>query len=300
MSIKTVLPTLFLGVIFNCYAQNNEVQIRVDSLSPQVYMLTGKGGNIGIYIGETKVFMIDDQFDHLSAKIKKSIASLTDKPISTLFNTHMHGDHSGGNANFNTKKVTLVAHDNVRKRIKKNQKEKLDKQEIPKEKYDKMLPEVTFSDNITFFDGDETIMAFHVHNAHTDGDSMVYFLKNNVLHMGDTYFSGRYPFIDLKSGGSIHGYINAIKKALLLINDNTKIIPGHGRPSNKAELQNYVLLLEDILKKIQYAINSGSSLEEVKANTSLTQTYDARYGNGFISPEKIRETYYKSLTQLKK
>lgn len=297
MKIRTTFLTFTLGIffVFNTNAQDKEVVITVDTLSQNVYMLTGQGGNIGIYIGETNVFMIDDQFDRLSDKIKATVASLTEKPLSTLFNTHMHGDHSGGNANFNTSTVTLVAHDNVRERIKTNQQAKLDKNEITTTYLNKMLPEVTFSDDITFHDGHETIMAFHVHNAHTDGDAMVYFMNNNVLHMGDTYFSGRYPFIDLKSGGSTQGYINAHKKALLLINADTKIIPGHGRPSNKAELETYVLMLEDIQNKVQASIDAGATLEEVKENTSLTESYDEVHGNGFINPERLRETFYKSL-----
>lgn len=297
MKMKTAASTLVLAIIsvFVMKAQDKEVVITVDTLAQNVYMLTGQGGNIGIYVGPTTVFMIDDQFDRLSNKIKTAISTLTDKPIATLFNTHMHGDHSGGNANFNSTMATLVAHDNVRERIKTNQQAKLDKKEITTEYFDKMLPEVTFSDDITFYDGDETIMAFHVHNAHTDGDAMVYFMNNNVLHMGDTYFSGRYPFIDLKSGGSVQGYIDAHIKALMLINNGTKIIPGHGRPSTKKELENYVAMLEDIQAKVQSAIDAGSSLEDVKANAALTRGYDEVHGNGFINPERLRETFYKSL-----
>ena len=297
MKIKTSFFTITLCFIagFSLTAQDKEVVITVDTLSQNVYMLTGQGGNIGVFIGETNVFMIDDQFDRLSDKIKATIASLTEKPLATLFNTHMHGDHSGGNAKFNTSSVTLVAHDNVRERIKTNQQAKLNKKEITTAYFDNMLPEITFSDDITFHDGDETIMAFHVHNAHTDGDAMVYFMNNNVLHMGDTYFSGRYPFIDLKSGGSTQGFINAHKKALLLINAETKIIPGHGRPSNKAELETYVAMLEDIQSEIQASIDAGASLNEVKGNTSLTKSYDEVHGNGFINPERLRETFYNSL-----
>lgn len=277
-------------------AQDGEVIITVDTLSQNVYMLTGQGGNIGIYVGENNVFMIDDQFERLSDKIKTAINSLTDKPIATLFNTHMHGDHSGGNAKFNSEAVILVAHDNVRDRIKANQQAKLEKKEITADYLAKMLPEVTFSEDITFYDGDETIMAFHVHNAHTDGDAMVYFVNNNVLHMGDTYFSERYPYMDLKSGGSVNGYIEGHKKALMVINDETKIIPGHGRPSNKKELETYVAMLEDIRSNMQAAIDADASLEDVKANASLTKAYDEVHGTGFISPERFRETLYISLT----
>jgi len=297
MKIKALFFTFLIAIcsVFHLKAQDKEVVITVDTLSQNVYMLTGQGGNIGIYVGESNVFMIDDQFARLSDKIKTAIKSLTDKPIATLFNTHMHGDHSGGNANFNSEAVLLVAHDNVRDRIKTNQQAKLDKKEITADYLAQMLPEVTFSDDITFYDGDETIMAFHVHNAHTDGDAMVYFVNNNVLHMGDTYFSGRYPYMDLKSGGSIDGYIDAHKKALMVINDETKIIPGHGRPSTKEKLNTYVTMLEDIRAKIQAEIDADATLEEVKANSSLTKVYDAVHGNGFISPERFRETIYNSL-----
>ena len=283
-----------LSILF-AEAQNKEVNVTVDTLSKNVFMLTGQGGNIGIYVGETHVFMIDDQFDRLSEKIKTAISGLTEKPIAFLFNTHMHGDHSGGNARFNSEAVTLVAQDNARERIQSNLSSKLEAQEISQEDYVKMLPEVTFSQDITFYDGDETIMGFHVHNAHTDGDAMVYFMENNVLHMGDTYFSGRYPYIDLKSGGSIDGFIEAEKRALLVINDDTKIIPGHGRPSNKAELQRSVSMLEDIRAKVQAQIDAGATLDEVKADTSLTKDYDSTNGTGFINPERIREIIYTSL-----
>lgn len=301
MRIIACIASVFL---FACsptpsIAQDQEVVITVDSLSQQVYMLTGQGGNIGIFVGEKNVFMIDDQYGRLSDKIKASISSLTDKPLAFLFNTHMHGDHTGGNANFNSDFINIVAHDNVRTRLVKNQIKAIDENKMSAEVAQKMLPEVTFSTDITFYDGEETIMAFHVHNAHTDGDAMVYFVKNNVLHMGDTYFAGRYPYIDLNSGGSINGYIEAHKKALLVINEDTKIIPGHGRPSNKKELTTYTAMLEEIKGIIQTEINAGKSLDEVKANTELTKAYDATHGSGFIDPDRMKEIFYTSLKDKK-
>jgi len=288
-AIKRCIP-IFLSFCFvtMAIAQEKEVRIKIDTLSQDVFMLTGQGGNIGIYTGQDNVFMIDDQFERLSDKIKKAIGRLTDQPISFLFNTHMHGDHTGGNAKFNSKATTVVAHDNVRKSLVNRlaNDEKLDK---------KILPEVSFSDDITFYDGDETIMAFHVHNAHTNGDAIVYFLKNNILHMGDTYFSGRYPYIDLKSGGSVNGYIAAQRKALLLINTETKIIPGHGRPSSRAELEAYVEMLEAMKAKVLNEIKAGKTLDEVKNNADLLSDYDNTHGNGFINPERVREIFYTSL-----
>jgi glyoxylase-like metal-dependent hydrolase (beta-lactamase superfamily II) len=288
---------LFLCAPALLYAQDGEVTIQIDSLSKDVYMLTGQGGNIGIYVGTTYVFMIDDQFDRLSDKIKAAIKSISDKPIAFLFNTHMHGDHSGGNASFNTVETTLVAHVNARERINEQQKAALEEQKIDAAFHRKMLPEVTYSEDITFHDGEETIMAFHVHNAHTDGDSEIYFMENNVIHMGDTYFAGRYPYIDLDSGGSVNGFIDAQKKVLMLINDDTVIIPGHGRPSNKAELRKYISMLEDIRSRVKAAIDAGKTAEEVKSMSELTAEYDEVHGSGFINPERIREIYFNSLTR---
>ena len=272
--IKSLLVTTGILLPLTASAQNEEVVITVDTLSSDVYMLTGQGGNIGIYVGEEYVFMIDDQFDRLSDKIKATINQLSEKPIAFLFNTHMHGDHTGGNAKFNEGSTTIVAHDNVRRRVQNNNQKELDEKKISLEYFNKMLPEVTFSDDITFHDGAETIMAFHVHDAHTDGDAMVYFVSNNVLHTGDTYFAGRYPYIDLNSGGSVEGFINAHKKALMVINDDTIIIPGHGRPSNKKELQAYVGLMEEIKNKVTAAIASGKSLEDLIADPTIGGDYD--------------------------
>ncbi|WP_324023793.1 MBL fold metallo-hydrolase [Maribacter sp. BPC-D8] len=270
------------------WSQEKEVTITIDTLTSEVYMLTGEGGNIGLYVNDTNSFMIDDQFARLSPKIKKAVASITDKPLRYLFNTHMHGDHTGGNAEFNSSTTTLIAQDNVRKDLLKRLKEK---PELGSE----ILPEISFSEELNIFEADETIMAFHVHNAHTDSDAMIYFMKNNVLHMGDTYFSERYPYMDLKNGGSLNGYIDAIKRALMLIDDKTIIIPGHGRSSNKLELIAYVDMLETIKENILKAIASGDTLEEVEKNSSISSKYDNNFGTGFISPERMRTIFYTSL-----
>ncbi|WP_136466064.1 MBL fold metallo-hydrolase [Flagellimonas onchidii] len=291
--MRASLFSLIFFLTFSIYGQ--DVTISIDTLSENTYMLTGRGGNIGIYVGDNRVFMIDDQFAPLSNKIKAAIATLTNKPISYLVNTHMHGDHTGGNVNFNSETTTLIAHDNVRKKLKKNGLKNVEANKMSPSDYKKSLPEITYSEGMTFYDGDETIMALHVHNAHTDGDTMIYFLNENVLHMGDTYFSGRYPYIDLNNGGSIQGYIAAHHKALLLIDENTKIIPGHGRPSNKRELETYTAMLKDIQAIVQNEIDQGKTLDQVKNNSSLLSKYDATHGNGYINPEKMRETLYRSL-----
>lgn len=292
--MRALTFSLIFLFTFSIYGQ--EVTISIDTLSQNTFMLTGRGGNIGVYVGNKNVFMIDDQFAPLSDKIKTAISTLTSKPITYLVNTHMHGDHTGGNINFNTENTTLVAHDNVRKRLETKGLKNVSEKKMSQEDYEKSLPEITFSEGMTFYDDNETIMALHVHNAHTDGDTMVYFVNENVLHMGDTYFSGRYPYIDLNSGGSIVGYIAAHKKALMVIDENTTIIPGHGRPSNKKELENYVMMLSEIQAIVQKEIDAGKTLDQVKNNTSLLSQYDGVHGNGYIKPEKMRETVYKSLS----
>lgn len=291
--MRALTFSLIFLFTFSIYSQ--EVTISIDTLNQNTFMLTGRGGNIGVYVGNNHVFMIDDQFAPLSDKIKTAISTLTSKPITYLVNTHMHGDHTGGNINFNTENTTLVAHDNVRKKLEAKGLKNVSEKKMSQEDYEKSLPEITFSESMTFYDDNETIMALHVHNAHTDGDTMIYFVNENILHMGDTYFSGRYPYIDLNNGGSIEGYIAAHKKALMVIDENTKIIPGHGRPSNKKELKNYVMMLSEIQAIVQKEIDAGKTLDQVKSNTSLLSEYDATHGNGYIDPEKMRVTLYKSL-----
>ncbi|WP_422350210.1 MBL fold metallo-hydrolase [Flagellimonas sp.] len=292
--MRLLLTLLFVFPAF-LNAQMEEVTITVDTLTSNTYMLTGRGGNIGIYVGQDKVYMIDDQFAPLSDKIKKTIASLTNKSVSFLVNTHMHGDHTGGNANFNSYETTIVAQDNVRKRLQERGQKNVADKKLSQSDYEKSLPEITHADGMTFYEGDEIIMLMHVHNAHTDGDTQVYFVNENVLHMGDTYFAGRYPYIDINSGGSIDGYIAASKNALMVIDAETQIIPGHGRPSNKKELQGFVAMLEDIRSIIQKEIDAGKGLEEVKNNSALLAKYDETHGKAYINPEKMREAVYRSL-----
>lgn len=292
--MQRILATLLLFPVL-VQAQMEEVTITVDTLSSKVYMLTGRGGNIGVYVGTDKVYMVDDQFAPLSDRIKATISTLTDKPITYLVNTHMHGDHTGGNANFNSNETTIVAQDRVRTRLQERGQKSVAEQKMSQTDYEKSLPEITHSEGMTFYEGDETILLMHVHNAHTDGDTQVYFMKENVLHMGDTYFAGRYPYIDINSGGSIHGYIEASKNALMVIDEETKIIPGHGRPSNKEELQGFLAMLEDIRSIIQKEVDAGKTLEQVKTNAALLEKYDATHGNGYINGERMREAVYRSL-----
>ncbi len=262
------------------------VQIKMDQVADQVYMLTGAGGNIAISIGDDGVFMVDDQFAPLSAKIKKAIATVTDREVSFLVNTHFHGDHTGGNANFAATGAIIVAHDNVRKRL----------AEDPSKEG---LPVITFSDDTTFYMNSNDIFITHVHNAHTDGDALVYFAQSNVLHTGDTFFNGRFPYIDVNRGGSIDGDIAAAQKGLMLINDNTVIIPGHGPKGTKTDYKNYLTMLKTIRANVQQAIDQGKTETEIAAMPSLTNAFftDAQVAKDFISGPKMRIAVYKSLQQ---
>lgn len=265
-------------------SQNREVTIKTTKLSDNVYMLVGSGGNIGISAGEDGVFIIDDQFAQLTPKIIEAIKAISDKPLQFLVNTHYHGDHTGGNENMAKLGVKIIAHENVRKRLMDGEKSK------------GTLPIITFNDRVNVHMNGEDVNIHHVEHAHTDGDAMLYFTKSNVLHTGDTYFHKRYPYIDVKSGGGIDGYIKAVKKGVSLINYDTKIIPGHGEVSNKEEYQSFLTMLETLRGNVQAEIDKGKSEDQVVANNTITKQYDdLGYSWNFITPEKIRRAIYQSL-----
>ena len=289
---KLILPFLcFFAMLI--YAQGfDDVKIETIKLSDYVFMLTGAGGNIGVSIGDDGVTVIDDQFASLTPKIVAAIKTLSDNPILFLVNTHHHGDHTGGNTNMTKEGAKIIAHDNVRKRL--AEMPKRDGSMNPKE----ALPIITFNDKMSLYINDEQVAIFHVHNAHTDGDALLYFTESNVLHTGDVYFNAMYPYIDLNSGGSVNGYIDAVKQTLKLINNKTKIIPGHGTLSNKEEYQFFLTMLETLKANVLAEIKNGKTEEDIVANNSITKTYDdLGYSWDFISSEKIRRTFYKSLKE---
>lgn len=289
----TKMKKLLIFITFLCFfgvsAQDKEVTITIDSLSKNIYMLTGQGGNIGVFKNEKGIFIIDDQFARLSNKITSNLKTISDQAITMVINTHFHGDHTGGNENFASNGATIFAQKNVRSRMKNNQKEKGNTSPSS-------LPVITFNEGLQLYFDKESIKAFHVHNAHTDGDALIYFTNGNVLHMGDTFFNNRYPYIDLKSGGSINGYIRAVQKGLLIANNDTKIIPGHGKLATKKDLETFLKMLKDITNTIQKEIEAGKSEDDVTKNSNLTAAYDVKgYGDGFINSESIRKTIYTSL-----
>jgi len=283
--LKFLLVTIAFSIANFTVAQNfDNITITTTKLSDNVYMLVGAGGNIGVSVGDDGVFVIDDQFAPLTTKIEAAIKTLSDKQIQFLVNTHYHGDHTGGNENMKKLGTTIIAHDNVRKRL----------EDKPKD----ALPVITFNDELSLHINGEKISVFHVEHAHTDGDALLYFTKSNVLHTGDVYFNKRYPYIDLNSGGSVNGYIEAVKKGLSAINDDTKIIPGHGELSTKAEYQFFLEMLETLKDNVLSEIKKGKTEDEVAANSEITKVYDdLGYSWNFISSEKIRRTFYLSLKE---
>ncbi len=285
-----LLSTLFILHV-NLLAQRDfsKVEISIEQVTENIYVLFGSGGNIGILAGEDGVIMIDDQYAPLSEKIEVAIQTISDHPVKYLLNTHWHGDHTGGNENFANKGATIIAHENVRERLSKDQNIKAFNRTVkaaPKVAW----PVLTFSDKMSLHINGEDLLAIHVHNAHTDGDALMYFPNSNVIHMGDTYFNGRFPYIDLSSGGSVDGLVEAVNKALFLIDDGTKVIPGHGKLSNKKELTAYRDTIIKISTKVKEAVAAGKTIEEIKA-ANYTEGYE-EWGSGFISSERFIDILY--------
>ncbi len=286
-----------LGAVPPAAAQPDlsNVEVKAQPVADGLWMLTGAGGNIGVCAGEDGVFLIDDQYAPLTEKIVAAIKTVSDQPVRFVFNTHWHGDHTGGNENLGKKGTLIIAHDNVRERMSHEQFLAAFNSKVPPSPQG-ALPVVTFNDTVTFHLNGFEIHAFHVAPAHTDGDSMVHFVNANVLHMGDTYFNGMYPFIDVSTGGSIEGVIAAVDVALAMIDDKTPVIPGHGPLSNRAELMAYRSMLAGVNKAVAKAIAEGKDRDATVA-AKPTAPWDEKWGGGFIQPELMAGIVYDSLTK---
>jgi glyoxylase-like metal-dependent hydrolase (beta-lactamase superfamily II) len=265
----------------------SRVEIKATRLTDSTYMLTGAGGNIGLSVGEDAVFLIDDQYAPLTDRINAAIAKITPKPVRFVLNTHWHGDHVGGNENFGRAGAILVAHENVRKRMGTEQFIEFSRSRVPASP-GAALPVVTFTDGVSFHLNGDEIRAVHVPRAHTDGDAIVHFLRNDVIHAGDVFWNGLYPFIDASSGGSIRGTIAACDKVLAIAGPQTKIIPGHGPLSDRAGLEAYRAMLAGVLARIEPLVRDGRKVEEIVA-AKPTAEFDAQWGKGFIAPHKFAE-----------
>lgn len=294
----TLLSVGLLGLMLGP-ALADEVTIEAIPLRAGIYMLTGQGGNIGLSLGEDSPFIVDDQYAPLSEKIKARIAAISESQkgrspeVRFVVNTHWHNDHTGGNESFGESGAIIVAHENVRVQMSKDQFLKTFDARIPASP-DGALPVISFGEEITFHWNGEEIYIFHVDPAHTDGDSMVLFRKANVLHMGDTYFNGFYPFIDTSTGGNIDGMIAATREAQELVNADTLIIPGHGPLSNPVELAAYIAMLEGVRAEIKKQIDKGLDLDAI-VESNPTAKFDAQWGGGFLKPDVFARIAAESL-----
>jgi glyoxylase-like metal-dependent hydrolase (beta-lactamase superfamily II) len=279
-------------------AQQNfdDVQIEAQHVAGNIYMLVGSGGNIGVSSGSDGALMVDDQFAPLADKIRAALGELGQDGESAdlrfVLNTHWHGDHTGGNAEFGPE-ATIVAHANVRKRLSTN--EDLGGGRAQAAQPDEALPVITFGDSVSIHFNGEEIRAIHFPHGHTDGDAVIFFTGSNVVHMGDDFFSGRFPFVDLAAGGSVQGLVRAIGQVLDQIPSDAQVIPGHGPLSTVDDLGAYRRMLQETVAIVQERIDAGQDADEVRAEGLPAEWAD--WGTGFINTERWLDTVYQSLTR---
>jgi cyclase len=271
----------------------SKVEIKVTQLTDQIWSLEGAGGTMAVSAGDDGIFLIDDQYAPLSDKILKAIAGIRKGPVRFILNTHWHGDHVGGNENIGKTGSLIVAHDNVRKRMSSNQFMDFLQKDVPPSASG-ALPVVTFSDTVTFHINGDTLTAMHQPAAHTDGDAIVHFKKANVIHMGDLFFSGMYPFIDLSSGGSVTGVIAGIQAGLDLAGEETMIIAGHGPAGKKVDLQGYLAMIRTVHDRVLALKKGGKSVDEA-VTAKPTADLDELWGGGWIKGDQFVEFVYRSL-----
>jgi glyoxylase-like metal-dependent hydrolase (beta-lactamase superfamily II) len=281
---RNLIPALALALLVVASpvaAQHDfdEVEVKTHEVADGIAMLEGAGGNIGVSAGEDGVILIDDQYAPLTEKIQAAVRKISDRPIRFVINTHWHFDHTGGNENLGKAGAVIFAHDNVRKRMSVDQFISVLETEVPASPAG-ALPVVTFSDTVTFHLNGDTIHVVHVPPAHTDGDSFVHFREANVLHLGDLFFSGMYPFIDVSAGGSLDGMIAACDTALELTDGQTRIIPGHGPLSNRADLEAYRNMLAGVRDVVVPLVQAGKSLDEITEAAPL-EPFNEKWGHGF-------------------
>jgi cyclase len=295
LSMIVAVTVLLAGLPGISAAQMNldEVEITAEKVAENIYVLFGAGGNIGVCIGEDHVFMIDAQYAPLHEKIVAAVAELSDKPIRYLLNTHWHGDHVDGNEKLGAEGTIIVSHENVRERITTEQFLEVFNSRTPARPVE-AWPVITFSRDITFHVNGEEIYIFNLGLAHTDGDAIVHFTKSNVIHMGDIYFEGMYPFIDVGAGGSITNMIKAVDEVLPMMDENTVVIPGHGPISDKPTLTAYRDMLAGIGDNIAALMEEGKSLEEITA-AKPTAEFDEVWANGFLKPDLFVKIVYEGL-----
>jgi cyclase len=279
----SILLTLMAAT---AYAQRDfsNVEIKVVPAAKNIYMLEGSGGNIGVSVGPDGILIVDDQFAPLAEKIEAALRKLNPGKLKFVLNTHHHGDHTGGNAVFGAKDATIIAQSNVRKRLAADANSKKE-----------ALPVITFDQSASVHFNGEEIKLLHQGPGHTDGDSIVYFTGANVVHMGDQFFNGGFPFIDLSSGGNVDGYVRTVQSVLEKIPADAKVIPGHGKLATVDDLKNFEAMLVETTGLVKQGIAAGKTLAELKAAGLPDKWKD--YGTGFIKTDRWIETIYQGATK---
>jgi glyoxylase-like metal-dependent hydrolase (beta-lactamase superfamily II) len=289
----TALCLAFLVPAALAQAPAPDTAIQTEQVAPGIYMLIGKGGNIGASTGADGTFLIDDQYAPMTPSVIAALKAVNAPMPRFVLNTHWHGDHTGGNENLAKVGALLVAHDQVRKRMSSDQFISFVQMAVPASPL-AALPVVTFNDTVTFYLNGDEIHGTYAPHAHTDGDVFVHFRKSNVIHAGDLFFR-YYPFIDLSSGGSLAGVIAAVDRVLALADDKTRIIPGHGPLANRADLVEYRDMLSVTSGRIRDLAKAGKTVDEVLA-AAPTADYDAKWGWAFITPERYTRMIYELVT----
>lgn len=292
---KLLLPIFMLLCVVAAHAQQpdfSKVQMKATKVAGNVYMLEGSGGNIGVSVGEDGLLIVDDQFAPLADKIRAALKGIADKKLRFILNTHWHGDHTGGNVVFGPE-ATIIAHDNVRKRLATEQKSAVFNSTTPPSPKE-ALPVITFDQSLSVHFNGEDIRAIHFPHGHTDGDSVIFFSASNVVHLGDDFFAGRFPFVDLESGGSVEGLIKNIGELVAKIPADAKLIPGHGPISTVDDLKSYYAMLQQTTQIVRQKIAAGKTLDQIKSEGLPAEW--APWGTGFIKTDRWVETIYKSLT----
>lgn len=279
----------------SAYAQEDysKVEIKASKVAGNVHMLEGRGGNIGVSVGSDGILIVDDQFAPLADKIKAALKTLGEGKLKFVLNTHWHSDHTGGNAAFSPE-APIIAHDNVRKRLSTEQRIELFKSTVaasPKE----ALPVITFGHSLSVHFNGEEIKVIHFPHGHTDGDSVIFFTSSNVVHMGDDFFAGRFPFVDLSSGGSVEGLAKNIGEILGKLPAGVKLIPGHGPISTVDDLKLYHRMLVETTDVVRKKIAAGKTLAEIKAE-GLPEEWKS-WGTGFIKTDVWIEIIHTSLSK---
>jgi glyoxylase-like metal-dependent hydrolase (beta-lactamase superfamily II) len=295
LSILTVSLFLIFGLAAAQDEDYSKVQIKVSKVAGNIYMLEGAGGNIGASVGDDGIVIVDDQYAPLADKIQAALKGITDKPVRFIINTHYHGDHTGGNAYFQ-KQAPIIAQDNVRKRMEASgtagnggSVHMEHKPAAPE-----ALPILTFDHDMTVHLNGEDIRALFFPAGHTDGDSIIFFPKSNVVHMGDDFVTYGFPFIDVSSGGSIDGMIDAVEKVIAQLPPDVKIIPGHGPVSSLDEVRAYLTMLKATREAVANALKKHQTLDQMKQAKLLAPW--KKYSGDFINEDAFLETLYNSLT----